>query len=57
MKRRCIGYAEFEGKCTNEAGTPWTPYWCKRCDEIRRKTITKQLEEIKDSFSDGESEK
>jgi hypothetical protein len=56
MKKCCIGYGEFEGKCTNEAGTPWTPYWCKRCDEIRRKTITKQLKEISDSFSNEESE-
>ena len=21
--RRCIGYGEFDGKCENEAGTPW----------------------------------
>lgn len=52
--RRCIGYAEFEGKCENVAGTPWTPYWCLRCDEIRRATITKQLRELAASFKRGD---
>jgi len=51
---KCIGYGEFEGKCDNEAGTPWTPYWCLRCDKIRRATITKQLEDIRDSFDKEE---
>jgi hypothetical protein len=51
--KKCIGYGEFEGKCNNEAGTPWTPHWCDRCDKIRRATITKNLEEILESF-DGE---
>jgi hypothetical protein len=41
---KCIGYGEKEGKCTNEAGTPWTPHWCKECDQVRRDTITKQLQ-------------
>lgn len=41
---KCIGFGQFEGQCKNEAGTPWTPYWCDRCDEIRRSRITKQLE-------------
>lgn len=48
---KCIGYGIYEGKCQNKAGTPWTPAWCMRCDVIRRKTITKQLEGIRDSFS------
>jgi len=43
---KCIGYGIYRGKCSNQAGTPWTPYWCKRCDEIRKKTVTKQLKEI-----------
>lgn len=49
--RRCIGYAEFEGICENDAGTPWTDYWCDRCDKIRRATIRKQLENIRDSYN------
>jgi hypothetical protein len=47
---QCIGYAEFEGTCSNEAGTPWTPLWCLRCDEIRRATITQQLQDIRAAF-------
>jgi hypothetical protein len=46
----CIGYGEFEGKCENAAGTPWTPLWCLRCDKIRRATIGNQLEGILDSL-------
>jgi hypothetical protein len=51
--RKCIGYAEHEGKCENIAGTPWTDFWCPRCDEIRRATITRQLEEIAASFGEA----
>jgi len=47
---KCIGYGIYEGKCNNKTGTPWTPFWCLRCDKIRRKTITKSLEEISASF-------
>ena len=47
MGRKCIGYAEHEGKCDNEAGTPWGPYWCLRCDKIRLETITKKLEDFR----------
>lgn len=43
---KCVGYGIYEGKCSNKAGTPWTPVWCFRCDKIRKKTVTKQLEEI-----------
>lgn len=44
---KCLGYGEKEGKCKNEAGTPWSPHWCPECDKIRRETIAKQMEEIK----------
>ena len=50
VARRCLGYAEHEGKCQNAAGTPWTQYWCDRCDKIRRETITKSLEKMVASF-------
>ena len=48
---KCIGYGAYEGKCTYWPGIPSTPYWCKRCDDIRKETITKNLEEIRDSFN------
>ena len=41
VRKQCLGYAEFEGNCKNNAGTRWTPHWCDRCDKIRRDTITK----------------
>ncbi len=51
---KCLGYGEYENKCENEAGTPWTPHWCERCDKIRRATITEHLEEILTSFDEKE---
>ncbi len=54
---KCIGYGKYEGKCQNLAGTPWTPYWCKRCDEIRKKTITKSLNDIAAGFENRNSPK
>lgn len=43
---RCLGFGEFEGKCQNEAGTSASPFWCPRCDGLRRDHISKQLDEI-----------
>jgi hypothetical protein len=43
MTDRCLGYGPLEGKCTEPAGTPWSPYWCQRCDELRRETISREL--------------
>jgi len=47
----CIGFGEFTGKCTNKAGTKWSPYWCEQCNKLRLehidngfKTLTKDLE-------------
>lgn len=48
MKRRCIGYGEFDGTCTNAAGTRWSPYWCERCNALRLETITKSLNDLVD---------
>ena len=42
-ERKCIGYGEFEGKCTNKAGTKWSPYWCERCNKLRLECISEQL--------------
>jgi hypothetical protein len=43
---RCIGYGEYERKCQNTAGTRWSDLWCLRCDKLRLKTITRQMEGI-----------
>lgn len=43
---RCVGFGEFERKCDRIAGTPWTDYWCDRCDKLRREHISKQLEKL-----------
>ncbi len=51
---KCIGYGPWEGKCENEAGTPWTDLWCPRCDELRRETVTKQLEALAKRFEEEE---
>ena len=52
MMGKCLGYAQYEGKCENE--TNKNPYWCDRCDEIRRATITKSLEDISSSLKGEE---
>jgi len=39
----CLGFGVFEGICNNTAGTAWTPYWCTRCDELRKESITESL--------------
>lgn len=43
----CIGFGEFAGKCTNKAGTKWSPYWCERCNNLRLEHIEKRFGEIK----------
>lgn len=45
QKRRCAGYPPHDD-CPNPAGTPWTPYWCERCDKLRRAEITASLERM-----------
>jgi hypothetical protein len=49
---KCIGFGEFEGKCTNKAGTKWSPYWCERCNELRLKHIDKSLKEMQKRMRD-----
>ena len=44
-KRICV-----EHGCGKLAGTPWTPFWCKKHDEERRKRITTQLETLSCDF-------
>lgn len=43
---KCIGFGPFEGHCENEAGTPRTPYWCQRCDDLRIEQISKRFDEL-----------
>lgn len=44
--QQCIGYGEFERRCQNRAGTPYTAIWCRRCDGARLAAITRQLEAV-----------
>lgn len=50
-RKTCIGFGAKEGKCSNEAGTPWTPLWCAECDQERRDKITEQMQKISRSFT------
>jgi hypothetical protein len=45
MAHKCIGFGKYEGRCTNEI-CPESPYWCKRCEELRRDYITKRLNDL-----------
>lgn len=56
MKRRCAGYPPYD-RCDREAGTPWSPYWCERCDKLRRAAITASLEQIAAAGRDEEIKK
>lgn len=47
--KKCLGYGKVEGKCKSITGKN-SEYWCDSCDKIRRLTITKQLEDIANSF-------
>jgi len=50
---KCIGFGEYERKCTNEAGSSHSKLWCQRCDDLRRISLTRDLEEIAASFKTG----
>ena len=45
---RCVGFGKYERICRNNAnGKRYNnPYWCDRCERIRRDAITKQLTEL-----------
>ncbi len=45
-ERQCIGYGIYIGKCANQAGSPWSPYWCPRCNALRLDTIDSSLKDI-----------
>ena len=48
---KCIGYGPYEGECDNEAGTPWSPYWCPRCNDLRLRTIDEHLQQVVDELN------
>ena len=41
--RRCLGWGETEGWCTNDADSRRTPYWCQSCDDQRCEYIGHNL--------------
>lgn len=48
-ERKCFGYPD--GKvCPNKPGTPWSPYWCPSCNELRLAGITASLNKIRDDL-------
>lgn len=48
---KCIGFGEYEGKCTNEVDEKINPYWCPRCNKLRIEHIDKQFDEIRKRFN------
>ena len=52
---KCIGFGEFEGKCSNVAGTAWGPYWCYRCTRLRFVHMDNQFKEINKRFEKAEA--
>ena len=48
---KCIGFGKREGKCGKPVSIKYqSNYWCDECEELRRKHITKQMEDILASF-------
>jgi hypothetical protein len=48
--KRCLGWAEQEGRCENEAVSKWGPLWCQTCDEKRIAHLSAQFAAISESF-------
>jgi len=44
--KTCIGFGEYEGDCYEELTKEDNPNWCVRCDKLRCKYITRQLEKM-----------
>lgn len=49
MKRKkpfhCLGFGEFENKCADPV-TASSPFWCERCEKLRREHLGKQFENL-----------
>jgi len=54
---KCIGFGEKEGKCGKPISVKYqSPYWCDECEEMRRRHISSQLENMLASFPDKAKE-
>ena len=49
--KHCVGYGEYKGRCGFPIAED-SPYWCVRCEVLRRKTITRQLEGLVAGFGE-----
>ena len=47
---KCTGYGMYKGKCSEKPVMFGTSYWCKRCDDLRKSTITSNLTDIVQGF-------
>ncbi len=50
-RARCVGYGPFDGRCPRAAGSSHSNLWCQRCDDLRRASIDRQLEQIEAWFA------
>lgn len=48
-QQQCIGFGEFEGSC-KEPTCSQSPYWCTRCEGLRRAHLDRRLEELAHDF-------
>ncbi len=46
----CAGYGKYFSKCTNKPVMRGRHYWCKRCDDLRKKKISDSLADIVQGF-------
>jgi len=40
---KCIGFGEFEGKCSEDVDVTMSRHWCSRCETLRREHISKEF--------------
>jgi hypothetical protein len=40
----------YERDCENDAGGPWSPYWCPGCDRERVERISRNLKQLGDDL-------
>lgn len=50
--KKCIGFGEYEGKCTKKIAIN-SNHWCKRCEKLRREHISNQFEKLLKEFPNG----
>ena len=49
--KKCIGFGEFENKCTKKI-VIYSNYWCKRCEKLRRESVKEQLETLAKEYNE-----